>query len=141
MNCDLFNAYVCRSADKCFHEIAFFGNPAFLWAIGGSIVGQLLVIYFQPLQEVFQTEDLTMADMCYIILLSSSVLWFDTLRKKFFSNWFSDGFNPSPRAKKEDDFVPAIRGNRSWLNFRQVTDTKASRAVRRGRKAKTTLAL
>lgn len=82
-----------------------------------------------------------MGDMCYIILLSSSVLWFDTLRKKFFSNWFSDGFNPSPRAKKEDYFVPPIHSSRSWLNFRQVTDHKARRAVRRGRKAKTTLAL
>ena len=141
MNCDLFNAYVCRSADKCFHEIAFSGNPAFLWAIGGSIVGQLLVIYFPPLQEVFQTENLTMGDMMYIILLSSSVLWFDTLRKKFFSNWFSDGFNPSPRAKKEDDFVPPMSRSRSWLNFRQVTESKGSKAVRRGRKAQTALAL
>lgn len=140
VNCDLFNAYVCRSADKCFHEIEFFGNPAFLWAIGGSIVGQLLVIYFPPLQEVFQTEDLTLHDMFYIILLSSSVLWFDTLRKKFFPSWFSDAYKTSPRAKKDDNIPPPPR-NRSWLNFRQVTDNKARRAVRRGRKANTALAL
>lgn len=25
VNCDLFNAYVCRSADKCFYEIPIFG--------------------------------------------------------------------------------------------------------------------
>jgi Ca2+-transporting ATPase len=144
VNCDLFNAYVCRSADRCFHEINFFGNTAFLWAIGGSIVGQLMVIYFPPLQEVFQTEALSRYDLFYIILLSSSILWFDTLRKKFFSHWFSDGFNPSPRAKKEDDPAMPPRTT-SWLNFRQLQDDKSAysaRAVsRRGRKANTSLAL
>ena len=25
VNCDLFNAYVCRSADKCFYDIPIFG--------------------------------------------------------------------------------------------------------------------
>jgi P-type Ca2+ transporter type 2C len=73
VNCDLFNAYCCRSADRCFHEMDPLGNPAFLWAIGGSVVGQLLVIYFPPLQEVFQTEALSVADLLYIIMLSSSI--------------------------------------------------------------------
>lgn len=144
VNCDMFNAYVCRSADKCFHEIGFFENPAFLWAIGGSLVGQFLLLYFPPLQEVFQTEALTHKDLLYIVLLSSSVLWFDTLRKKFFKNWFSDGFNPSPRAKKEDDPAPnSLHRNRSWLNFRQISEERnySARPVRRGRKANSALAL
>ena len=105
VNCDLLNAYVCRSAEKCFYEMAPTGNPAFLWAIGGSIVGQFLVIYFPPLQEVFQTETLSLTDLLYILLLSSSMLWLDTLRKKFFKGWFTDGFHASPTSKKED---PAI---------------------------------
>ena len=41
VNCDLFNAYCCRSADHCFYELDFFGNPAFIWSVGGSILGQL----------------------------------------------------------------------------------------------------
>lgn len=90
VNCDLFNAYACRSSHRCFYELNFFGNPAFLWAIGGSILGQLAVIYFAPLQEVFQTESLTCKDLTYIVALSSSVLLLDTLRKKFFSAWFID---------------------------------------------------
>lgn len=144
VNCDLFNAYVCRSADRCFHEIDFFGNRAFLWAIGGSYVGQLLVIYFGPLQEVFQTEALYPRDLLYIILLSSSVLLCDTLRKKFFSNWFSDGFNPSPRASKKEDGPGQLPRTSSWLNFRNRTDTsKPSKkgAIRRGRKANSSVAL
>ena len=44
VNCDLVNAYCCRSSDRCFYEIGLFSNPAFLYAVGGSIVGQLMVI-------------------------------------------------------------------------------------------------
>lgn len=142
VNCDLFNAYVCRSAEKCFYEMSLFSNPAFLWAVGGSIFGQLLVIYFPPLQEVFQTEGLSFADLVYIILLSSGVLWLDTLRKKFFDKWFNDGFHPSPLSKKEDPPMPRSRGwlalpvgrgghrmrrsTRSWLNFRRGEPKKNS---------------
>jgi hypothetical protein len=106
-------------------------------------VGQFMVIYFPPLQQVFQTEALTTRDLLYIILLSSSVLWFDTLRKKFFASVFSDGFNPNPRSKKEDDPVPPRR-SRSWLSLSQFDSEKTyppNRAMRRGRKAGTSLAL
>lgn len=53
-------------------------------------MGQLAVIYFKPLQEVFQTESLSPMDLFYIVLLSSSVLMLDTLRKKFFMRFCSD---------------------------------------------------
>lgn len=122
VNSDLFNAYVCRSADKCFYEMNIMGNPAFLFSVGGSILGQLLVVYFPPLQEVFQTEALSMNDLGYIILLSSSILWLDTLRKKFFSRWFVDGFHASPMAKMDDSLIiPSRRkkgGSRGgWLSL------------------------
>lgn len=146
VNCDLFNAYVCRSAEKCFFELNLKGNPAFLWAVGASVMGQLLVIYFPPLQEVFQTEALSAYDLFYIVLLSSNVLWLDTLRKKFFHSLFNDGFRPSPLSKKEDPApiyrhhrggwlaLPTGSGhnhssghrprrNRSWLNFRKAGGT------------------
>ena len=90
VNCDLVNAYACRSSDLCFYEIDLFSNTAFLFSVGGSILGQLAVIYFPPLQEVFQTEALSMSDIIYIIILSSSLLLLDTLRKKFFIRSFSD---------------------------------------------------
>ena len=136
VNCDLFNAYVCRSAEKCFFEMSPTSNPAFLWAIGGSILGQLLVVYYPPLQEVFQTESLSVRDMMYVLLLSSGVLFLDTLRKKFFDKTFNDGFHSSPLSKKEDPPLPnkrpwlsmpvRVRGHgmrraRSWLNFRKAT--------------------
>ena len=52
-----------------------------LYAVGGSLVCQLLVIYFPPLQAVFQTEALTVLDLLFLVTLSSSVLILDELRK------------------------------------------------------------
>jgi Ca2+-transporting ATPase len=144
VNCDLFNAYVCRSAEKSFYEMSPFSNPAFLWAVGSSILGQLLVVYFPPLQEIFQTEALSFHDMIYIISLSSGVLWLDTLRKKFFDKWFNDGFHPSPLAKKDDPPLPDsrswltvpigsrvknMRRQRSWLSLRKGKAPKAQSAM------------
>ena len=115
VNCDLFNAYVCRSADRCFYELNPFSNTAFLWAVGGSILGQLLVVFWSPLQEVFQTEDLSYGDLLYIVMMSSTILWLDTLRKKLCPGLFSDGYNPSPRATSYGgDFA---RKGKAWLRF------------------------
>lgn len=53
----------------------------FLYAVGGSLIGQLLVIYFAPLQAVFQTEALTFWDILFLVCLSSSVFVVDEIRK------------------------------------------------------------
>ncbi|GAA6073500.1 calcium-transporting ATPase type 2C member 1 [Tachysurus ichikawai] len=36
-------------------------------------MGQLLVIYFPPLQKVFQTESLSILDLLFLVCLTSSV--------------------------------------------------------------------
>jgi len=41
----------------------------FLFAVSGSLIGQMLVIYFPPLQHVFQTEGLYLTGMSAHILL------------------------------------------------------------------------
>lgn len=143
VNCDLFNAYVCRSAERCFYELNLLGNPAFLWAVGGSILGQLLVIYWPPLQEIFQTESLPVTDLVTIILLSSSMLALDTIRKKVCGGLFRDGYNTSPRAART-----TISPSPSWMDFRRDRN-KAQRAPRslmwggvgKGTKAQSVLAL
>jgi Ca2+-transporting ATPase len=138
VNCDLFNAYCCRSAERCFYELGLCSNPAFLWAVGGSVIGQLCVIYFAPLQEVFQTEALSGADLLYIISLSSSILVLDTIRKKFFPSYFSDGYKESPRAyKKDDDLLSsrAMKHSTSWLSFGRGTN-KAKHAGRFQKRSK-----
>lgn len=55
----------------------------FLAAVGFSLIGQLLVIYFPPLQMVFQTEALTGMDIIFLVTLTSSVFIVSELKKYF----------------------------------------------------------
>jgi Ca2+-transporting ATPase len=139
VNCDLFNAYVCRSADHCFYEMHVFGNPTFLWSVGGSILGQLLVIYWTPLQDIFQTEAISFPDLLYIIVLSSSMLWLDTIRKTFFHSVFSDRYNP-PRVVQPSSSsssmtmmnpLKRIPHTGSWLDLRRSTSKALTLTNRR----------
>lgn len=124
VNCDLFNAYACRSSDRAFYEISPFSNVAFLWAMGFSILGQFAVIYLPPLQSVFQTEALSSGDLLLIVCLSSTVLLLDTFRKKFLSSYCSDTFRRiafrkgTGKAKKRDGIVRRKKKVASNVNMR-----------------------
>lgn len=80
---DMFNALNCRSESKSFlrGEVPLFGNRLFNWAVSLSLGGQVLVIYFPWLQEVFQTEALGLFDIIALILIASTVFWVDEGRK------------------------------------------------------------
>ena len=61
----LFFAVFCRHfVGMCFFQtksiftIGLTTNRMFLFAVSGSLIGQMLVVYFPPLQRVFQTEGL-----------------------------------------------------------------------------------
>jgi len=83
---DMFNALTCRSNTKSLlmGELPFTGrrgNTMFNYAVLGSLLGQTLVIYFPPLQSVFQTEALSFIDLVRLIAMASTVLWVDEGRK------------------------------------------------------------
>ncbi|CAH3141856.1 unnamed protein product [Porites lobata] len=78
---DMFNALSCRSQVKSIFQVGFFTNRMFLYAVGGSLMGQMLVIYFPPLQAVFQTEALYCTDILLLISVASSVFIVDEIRK------------------------------------------------------------
>ncbi|KAL2125320.1 hypothetical protein VTJ04DRAFT_1685 [Mycothermus thermophilus] len=80
---DMFNALTCRSESKSVlrGEVGLWSNVLFNWAVAGSLMGQLLVIYFPWLQEVFQTEALGWRDLFGLVVLCSSVFWVDEARK------------------------------------------------------------
>lgn len=50
------------------HEMGLCSNRAFCFAVLASIMGQLLVIYFPPLQSVFQTESLSIFGKKFVLL-------------------------------------------------------------------------
>ena len=80
---DMFNALTCRSESKSilFGELKLFGNKMFNYAVAGSLMGQLCVIYLPFLQKVFQTEGLWATDLAILAVLASTVFWVDEGRK------------------------------------------------------------
>merc|ERR1712070_866648 len=85
---DMMNALSCRSTDAPVWNLAqgFFSNKMFLYAVGGSLIGQLLVVYWPPMQGIFQTEALSIRDLINIVALASTMLLLDSSRKLFASN-------------------------------------------------------
>ena len=116
---DLFAALTCRSSTKSLLQIGegvhtrgavvqcspphpacepgLFTNRFFLIAVGGSLVGQLFVIYFPPLQAVFQTEAIYFSDWVLILSLASTVLIADEIRKWFDRRKYGITFGPNGR--------------------------------------------
>ncbi|KAM6935273.1 calcium-transporting ATPase type 2C member 1 [Lycodopsis pacificus] len=70
---DMFNALSSRSQTRMVHELGLCSNKTFCYAVLASIMGQMLVIYFPPLQNVFQTESLSLFDLLFLVTLTSSV--------------------------------------------------------------------
>jgi len=81
---DMFNALSSRSSDKSIFKIGFFSNPAFLYAVGATLVAQLAVIYVPFLQAILQTVPISFYDLLFIVVLSSTVFWADEVRKLLF---------------------------------------------------------
>ena len=107
---DLFNALSCRHNHKPVYELSWKSNATFLVAIGLSIIGQLLVVYSAPFQEIFRTAPLKLSEFIFIVLLTSSLLLIDTIRKKYMSSTFTEipqsSMNLFPNVnKKADDEV------------------------------------
>lgn len=80
---DMFNALSCRSESKSVlrGEVGLFSNTLFNWAVSLSLIGQLFVIYFPWLQDVFQTEALGILDLATLAVVASTVFWVDEGRK------------------------------------------------------------
>ncbi|KAF2101795.1 calcium-transporting P-type ATPase-like protein [Rhizodiscina lignyota] len=80
---DMFNALTCRSEGKSVlrGEIGIFENRMFNLSVSGSLLGQCLVIYFPPLQRIFQTEALGLMDLVFLVAVASTVFWADEGRK------------------------------------------------------------
>ncbi|KAF1809348.1 calcium-transporting P [Eremomyces bilateralis CBS 781.70] len=85
---DMFNALTCRSEAKSVlrGELPIVGkgsNKMFNYAVTGSLVGQCAVIYFPPLQSIFQTEAIGILDWIRLLLVASLVFWADEGRKAY----------------------------------------------------------
>lgn len=81
--CQWFNVLNCRSALRSAFTLDVLRNR---WIVGGLLLAnalQWLVIYTEPLNRIFRTVPIPLADVVLIGLVGSSVLWAEELRKLF----------------------------------------------------------
>jgi Ca2+-transporting ATPase len=81
--CQWFNVLNCRSALKSVFTMDVFKNP---WIVGGLALGmflQALVIYTEPMNRIFYTVPIPLADVFLLFAIGSSVLWAEEIRKIF----------------------------------------------------------
>ena len=81
--CQWFNVINCRSELKSALKFSIFKN---YWLLGGLVLGNLLhilVIYTGPMNRIFHTVPIPMADFFLIGAVASLVLWAEEIRKYF----------------------------------------------------------
>ena len=81
------HALAVRSVNKLVIEINPFSNPLLLWAILGTIVLQLAVVYIAPLRSFFGTHPLSLFELgvcfgCSLLIF----IWIEG--EKLFVRWF-----------------------------------------------------
>jgi Ca2+-transporting ATPase len=95
---DLFNSFACRHGTRSPFSISCTSNRYYLAALAFCAFGQGLVLYFPPLRAVFRTVALSFWDVCLILLLASSMLGLDYVRKRFFPEVFTEKVSTSSPA-------------------------------------------
>lgn len=128
---DMFNALSCRSSELSVFSLGLSSNTFFLLAVGGSLLGQLGVIYLPPLQAIFQTEAISFADWLYIVSIASSVMWMEEIIKAY--NRAQDTIR-SRSNMTDTTLSTSIRSIRSGSSifsrwFRTVENVLASRST------------
>lgn len=81
--CQWFNVLNCQSATRSALGFRLFRNR---WLMGGlalSIGLQASVLYWSPLNQLFHTVPIPLADLLPIVAVASGVLWMEELRKGF----------------------------------------------------------
>lgn len=76
-----FNAWNCRSQTKSIFQLGFFANPWLLLAIGFVFLLQIVVTTVPFMQYIFKTVPLSPLEWFIILLISSSVVILEELRK------------------------------------------------------------
>jgi len=84
----MFNAFNWRSERLSLLDVGIFSNRTLLYAVGSTILLQLLVIYAPMLNGPFKTVPLGLVDWAIIMLLASTTLIFVETAKFLESKWF-----------------------------------------------------
>jgi Ca2+-transporting ATPase len=79
--CQWFNVLNCQSATRSALQLGILRNHWLLGGLGLSVVLQAAVLYWPPLNTLFHTVPLPLADLLPMVTVASVVLWAEELRK------------------------------------------------------------
>ncbi len=79
----LFHSFNLRNFRQSIFKVGFLTNKMLLWAVLGSFVLQMAVVYVPFLQVVFKTEALGLIDWLVALVISSFPLWAMEIVKLF----------------------------------------------------------
>ena len=77
----MFNVFNARTERESVFSRQLVANPKLLLAVAGVLALQLLAVAWGPLQRLFGTEDLTLAQTGLCLAVASTVLWLEEIRK------------------------------------------------------------
>ena len=80
--CQLWHVMAIRSEIRSLFKLGLFTNKPLLWAVLGTVLLQLAVIYMPSLNKFFHTEPLTLVEMLAAFGISSLVFFVVELEKK-----------------------------------------------------------
>ncbi|MBN1691277.1 MAG: HAD-IC family P-type ATPase [Dehalococcoidia bacterium] len=86
-----FNALNARSDRQSIFRLGFFSNRPLMGGIALAVLLQIMVIYLPPLQDVFYTVPLGLADWGFIVLIALVLPVVEELRKLIAPSLFSRG--------------------------------------------------
>ena len=86
-----FVAFNARSDEHTVFKLGLFTNRAMLFALGGAVALQLIVVYVPPAQHVFKTVPLTFGAWASILAVGFGIFLLETTRKRLFPKLFSRG--------------------------------------------------
>lgn len=79
-----FNAWNCRSERNSIFNYNIFSNKFLVGATLTVVVLQLLAVYNPFFQKILKTTSLSLSEWIMIILVASSIIFVEEIRKMFF---------------------------------------------------------
>ncbi|EFC44644.1 predicted protein, partial [Naegleria gruberi] len=79
----IFNAFNCRSEKKSVFQVGWLTNIPLALSVGGCLLGQLSMLYVPVMRGIFETEPLSLSELLYVTLVSSSVWLIEEVIKFF----------------------------------------------------------
>ncbi|MEM1574851.1 MAG: cation-transporting P-type ATPase [Nitrososphaerota archaeon] len=77
------NVFACRTSRTSLFKVGFLSNKWIFFGILGEMIITLFIIYFQPLQYVFNTVPLSLYDWLFLFMFSPIIFFAEEIRKFF----------------------------------------------------------